>query len=144
METIAIFSNRTEIAKAVERYLKFVQGFDDIFITPLIDPYGRKKIYETGLKSDLLIIDAFAQHEPEGFRFAKEMEKRALLMFYPGEIEIEKRSYFCLLLPDDWELFPNKIKEILSSPPPGKQDYEKMEQRFPILKGGSNHHGHHC
>jgi hypothetical protein len=144
METIAIFSNRTEIAKAVGRYLKFVQGFEDIFITPLIDPYGRKNLYEIGLESDLLIIDAFAQHEPEGFRFAKEMEKKVLLMFYPGEVEIEESSSFCLLLPEDWEIFPNKIKKILSSPPPGKQDYESLEQRFPILKRGSNHHGHHC
>lgn len=141
METIAIFSDHTEIARAMERYFKFVQGVENVVITPLTDPYGRKKIYEIGLKSDLLIIDAFSQHKPEGFRFAREMEKRVLLMFYPGELEIEEDSSFCLRLPDDLETLPNKIKKILSSPPPVNQDYEEIEQRFPILKGGNNHHG---
>jgi len=143
METIAIFSDHTEIARAMERYFKFVKGFKGIFIIPLTDPYGRKKIYEIGLKSDLLIIDAFAQNNPEGFRFAREMGKRILLVFYPDEIEVKEGSSFCLALPDDLETLADKIKKILSSPPPGEQEYEELEQQFPILKGGSNRHGHH-
>lgn len=144
MSKITLFYNNIETAKAVKRYLKFVTGFEDIVITPLNDPYGRKKIYETGMKSDLLLVEIFAGEKPVGFRFAREMEKKVLLIFYPDEIEIEENCWFCLLLPDELQTLSSKIKKVLSLPPPAKQEFEELERRFPILKGGNDHHGHHC
>jgi hypothetical protein len=140
MNTVTFFYNHVDTAKAVNRYLKFVYGLKDILTIPLDDPYNREKIYKAGLQSDLLVIEVFAADKPEGFRFAREMGKKVLLIFYTGEIEIQPSGLFWLVLPDKLEELSQKMNEVLLSPPPGEQEYEKLERQFPILKGGINHH----
>jgi len=143
MNTVTFFYNCIDTAKAVERYLAFVHGLKDILCIPLYDPYNRGKIYKAGLQSDLIMIEVFAGDIPDGFRFAREMEKKVLLIFYTGEIEIHPSGPFWLVLPDKLEELFQKMNKILLSPPPGEQEYEELERRFPILKGGSIHHGHY-
>lgn len=144
MNTVTFFYNCIDTAKAVERYLEFVTGLKNILSIPLNDPYNREKIYKTGLQSDLIMIEVFAGDKPDGFRFAREMEKKVLLIFYTGEIEIQPSGPFWLVIPDKLEELSPKMNKVIFSPPPREQEYEELERRFPILKGGNNHHGNHC
>jgi hypothetical protein len=144
MNTVTFFYNCIDTAKAVERYLEFVHGLKDILSMPLYDPYSREKIYKAGLHSGLIMVEVFAGDKPDGFRFAREMGKKVLLIFYTGEIEIEPSGAFWLVLPDKLEELFQKMNKILLSLQPVEQDYEELERRFPILKGGNNHHGNHC
>jgi len=140
MSKTNIISRDSEIAEAIARYSKLVLGFENIILNSLDDPYKKKDTYQMALASDILIVDAITREKPKGFRFAKGMEKKVLLLFYPGEIEIEEEGPFWMVLPYGLERLGEKIRELLEKPTPGMEDYEKLEQQYPELGEKKRHH----
>lgn len=140
MNSIIILSKNTEIAEALKRYFKFVLQMKEVGICLLDNPYGQKRAFEMAQNSDFLLVDGFVGEEAKGFQFAKAMEKRVLLLFYPGEIEIEEEGPFWLVLPQGLDRLGDKIIELMEKPAPEAEDYEKLEERFPELKERKGHH----
>jgi hypothetical protein len=107
----------------------------------LDDPYKHGDRVKKAMGSDLLVVDGFVGEEAMGFRFAKAMDKRSLLLFYAGEIEIEYEGPFWLVLPIGLERLGDKIKELMEKSAPDVEEYEKLEKRFPELRERKDHHG---
>lgn len=142
MTSLSIFFDSRETAEALKRYCKFNLQIDDIRLFSLRNPYNRKQVYESASKCGILIIDGFCGEEPVGFRFARAMEQRVLLLFYGSEIGSEKAESFFIRLPFDFNHFKTKIKEILSVPPPSIEKYEVLEGKWPGLKERKQQHHH--
>lgn len=137
---ILILTQKNELADSLRRYFKFVLEENVIDTGSLNGPYSQREIFEKAQGSDFLVVDGFVGEEPKGFHFAKAMEKRVLLLFYPGEIEIEVEGPFWLVLPQGLERLGDKIKELMEKPVPEAEDYEKLEERFPELREKKGHH----
>ncbi len=106
----------------------------------LDDHYRHAERVQETEHSDFLVVDGFVGESPKGFQFGKAMEKRVLLLFYAGEIEIEEEGDFWLVLPYSLERLGDKIKELMEKPVPETEDFEKLEKRFPELKERKKHH----
>jgi len=141
MNLTNILSKDIDIAEALRRYLIFVLGVEEVEICLLNDPYGHKERVQKAEKSDFLVIDGIVDEKPMGFQFAKEMEKRVLLLFYTGEIDIEGEGPFWLVLPFALDRLGDKIKELMEQPAPDVEEYKKLEMRFPELRERKKHHG---
>lgn len=144
MSQISVFCKEIEIARAIQRYLKFVMNIKDIEVTPLMNPYNRNESFKMAMKSDLVLVDAFWSKKPNGFQFAKWMDKlmdkRVLLFFYAGEIDFEEEGPFWLVLPSGLERLRDKVNKLMENPVLNAEEYEKLEERFPELR---EHKGHH-
>jgi len=139
MNRIGLFHNNTETAEAINRYFKFVLELEEVEIGSLADPYGHRDRVQKVQNTDLLVIDGFMGDEAKGFQFAKVMEKRALVLFYGWELEIETEGAFWLVLPEGLERLGDKIKEIMARPAAGREEYEALEERFPELRERKGH-----
>ena len=116
------------------------------------------KIYEIGtfdmdsgvipgtlLEYEFYVISAlnFSLNNPEGFRTAKKLAragKRVLLLFTYVPDDFPEEGDFWLTLP--WKTpLSKKIEQVLKSPPPSEEDFERLERLWPLLKyKPSNHH----
>lgn len=143
MINIAIVYNNIELARSIKRYLKFFMGFRTVSIATLKEPFRKRETYEMVLNSDLLIEDVFAAEKSGEFQFAKVMEKKTLLLFYAGGIDIETEGPFWLVMPGGLKKLPGKITDILSRSVPSIEAFLELEIRFPILKEEKNHHRSH-
>lgn len=135
-----IVYNDLKIGKALSRFLRFCFGFEKIILNPLKDPYKFRAALEMAEKSDFLIVDSFINGKPMGFRFAKQMTKRTLMLFYSGELNIENEGSFWLKFPVALDKFGGKIVEMLSQSKTEVKEYEKLEERFPALRESTRHH----
>lgn len=129
-----------KIAKALSRYLKFRFGFEKILFNPLKDPFRFRDALEMAEKSDFLIVDAFIDVNPKGFHFARQIGKKTLLLFYPGEIHIEHEGCFWFVLPYNLNHLGEKIKKMISQSATISSEYEKLEKRFQVLSESKGHH----
>jgi hypothetical protein len=141
MISVNIINNVEDISQAFGRYFKFVLGMEVVEISFLDNPYGQKEAFGKAQKSDFLVLDGFVGEKPKGFQFSKAMEKRVLLLFYAGEIEIEYEGPFWLVLPYGLERLGDKIKELMEKPVPDVEEFENLEKRFPELSERKEHHG---
>ena len=139
MKSVTIYYKDKEIAQALRRYFRYVLGLEEGDILVLDDPYGHGERMQKGQRSDLLVVDGFVGKEAKGFAFAKGMEKRVLLLFYPGEIEIEVEGPFWLVLPEGLDRLGDKIMELMELPAPDEEDYKELEARFPEIKERKGH-----
>ncbi|MFW9873909.1 MAG: hypothetical protein ACFFG0_12450 [Candidatus Thorarchaeota archaeon] len=140
MKKFNILSNSSETAQALVLYFKYVLDVEEVVVGVLYNPYGLVETFEKARESDFLVIDGIVDEKPTGFQFAKEMEKRVLLLFYSGELDIECEGPFWLVLPFALERLGDKIKELMEKPAPDVEEYEKLEKRFPELRGRKRHH----
>lgn len=139
MKSVVTIHRSIEIAEAVKRYFKFVLDVNGVVIDSMDDPYGNRDRVQRVLQSDFLIIDGFIGQKAKGFQFAKAMEKQTLILFYPGEIDIQVEGPFWLVLPYSLNRLGGKIKEIIEQSPPDEEEYVKLEKQFPILKDQKTH-----
>jgi response regulator of citrate/malate metabolism len=137
---ILIIQNHREIAQAVARFLSFVLNINDVEFADL-GPYEQRTTYEKAMNCDLILVDAFIAGESRGFQFAKTMEKKTLILFYAGEIDLRTEGQFWLILPYNYDRLEDKIKEIIEDQVPEREEYETLEERFPRLRERKGHHG---
>jgi hypothetical protein len=136
---ILIIQNHGEIAQAVARFLTFVLNINDVEFASL-GPYEQKTTYEKAMNCDLILVDAFITGESRGFQFAKTMEKKTLVFFYAGEIDVKTEGQFWLVLPYNYGRLEDKIKEIIEDQVPEREEYETLEERFPRLRERKGHY----
>lgn len=122
-----------KIAKALSRYLQFRLGFEKIFLNPLKDPYRFRDALEMAEESDFLIVDAFIDGTSKGFHFARQIGKKTLLLFYPGELAIEHEGAFWLMMPYKLDRLGEKIKQTLSESKTKAKEYDKIINDFSRL-----------
>jgi hypothetical protein len=139
MKRILLIYDESETAEALERYIRFVMGVNNVERYPLSDPYRQKEVFEKACGSDLLVADGFLGKIPKGFQFAKALGKKALVLFFPGEIEIETEGSFWLVLPSGLDRLGDKIKELLEKPMTDEDEYENQENHFPELRERKDH-----
>lgn len=140
MTSAVILCNCNETTDALEWYFKSVLGIKQINKDSLNNPYERTEIFKKTMESDLLVVDGFFDGDPKGFQLAKAMEKRTMVLFYAGEIDIEKEGPFWLVLPNALNRLGDKIKEIMAKPAAWREEYETLEERFPELREKKGHH----
>ena len=129
-----------KIAKALARHLTYCLGFEKILLNPLKDPYKIREALEMAEQSDFLVVDAFIDGEPKGFNFARQVGKKTLLLFYPGELNIEDEGSFWLVLPFKLLGLSKKIKELMQESAPIDSNYSKLEKKFSKFRGTKAHH----
>jgi hypothetical protein len=135
-----ILNRSVETAYSLRRYFKFVLEVEEIEIGSMDNPYAHRDRVQKVQSTDLLVIDGFMGEDAKGFQFAKTMEKKALVLFYAWELEIETEGPFWLVLPEGMERLGDKVKEIMARPMPEIEEYETLEDRFPELKERKEHH----
>lgn len=138
--SINIACSDIKIAKALARYLTYCFGFEKILLNPLKDPYKIRESLEMAEQSDFLVVDAFIDGEPRGFKFARQVGKKTLLLFYPGELDIEDEGSFWLVLPFKLLRLKKKIKELMQKSAPIDSNYNKLEKIFSKLRETKEHH----
>ena len=129
-----------KIGEVLLRYLKYLFGFEKVYLNPLRDPFKFRDALEMAEKSDFLLVDAFIDGEAMGFQFSRQIDKKLLLLFYPGELDIEHEGSFWLVLPYKINRLGEKIKEMMSHSTAMAAEYEKLEKRFPALRESKGHH----
>jgi hypothetical protein len=136
----SVACSNPNIANSISRFLKYNFGFKEILINPLKDPFKYKESIEIAEQSEFLIIDAFINGEPKGFHFAKQMEKKTLLLFYTGELDIEDEDSFWIVLPNKLGRLQEKIIELIKESTLTDSNYIELENRFSILRATKGHH----
>jgi hypothetical protein len=136
---IGTLFNMTDTGASVSRFVRFVMGYECISLNSFFDAYKRKEAIDLAGKTDLVILEARQNDKPIGFQFAKLIEKKALIIFYNGDLDIEVEGDFWLVLPFGLDRFSRKVKELLAAPAPEEADFEKLEKRFPALKEAKEH-----
>ncbi len=137
--TIGTLFSMNDTGASVSRFVRFVMGHDCVSLNAFFDAYKRKEAIDLAGKTDLVIVEALQNDKPTGFQFAKLIEKKALLIFYNGDLDIEVEGSFWLVLPFGLDRFSEKLKELLASSVPEEEDFETVEQRFPVLKEAKEH-----
>ena len=129
-----------KIGEALLRYLKYLFGFEKVYLNPLKDPFRFSDSLEMAEKSDFLLIDAFIDDKATGFQFARQIGKKTLLLLYPDELDIEYEGPLWLVLPLKLNRLGEKIKEMMNESTAMPTEYEKLEKRFPALRESKKHH----
>lgn len=129
-----------KIGEALLRYLKYLFGFEKVYLNPLRDPFKFRDALEMAEKSDFLLVDAFIDDRATGFQFAMQMSKKTLLLFYQRELDIEYEGSFWLILPYKLNHLGEKIKKMMNQSATISSEYEKLEERFPVLSESKGHH----
>ena len=136
---IGTLFSMTDTGASVSRFVRFVLGHECISLNSFFDAYKRKEAIDLAGKTDLVILEALQNDKPIGFQFAKLIEKRALIIFYNGDLDIEVEGAFWLVFPFGLDRFSRKIKELLAAPAPDEENFETLEKRFPALKEAREH-----
>lgn len=137
--TIGTLFSMNETSASVSRFVRFVMGYDCVSLNSLFDAYKRKEAINLAGKTDLVIVEALQNDKPTGFQFAKLIEKKSLIIFYNGDLDIEVEGSFWLVFPFGLAIFSQKVKELLAEPVPEEEDFETLENRFPALKETKEH-----
>ena len=132
--------------EALSRYLKYILRIKNVYLAYLGNPSSVFELPEEVRNNGLWVIEAFNAKElnnPEGFRTAKKLAragKRVLLLFTYVPDGFPEEGDFWLTLP--WKTpLSKKIEQVLKSPPPSEEDFERLERLWPLLKyKPSNHH----
>ena len=126
---------------ALERYIKYV-----IRLCKVVTFEMESNVIPGNLLNyQFYLISAFnfSLNNPEGFRTAKKLAragKRVLLLFTYVPDDFPEEGDFWLTLP--WKTpLSKKIEQVLKSPPPSEEDFERLERLWPLLEyKPSNHH----
>lgn len=137
---VIILSSCQETAQALSNYFRYLIDIENTTLKSLNDHYNLKEIFDLAEGSEIIVIEAFANQEPKGFQMVKSLEKKALLLFYYGEIDIEEEGPFWIVLPQRLNRLGDKIREMIEQPEPDRVEYERLEERFPELKEKKGHH----
>lgn len=137
---VIILSSCQETARAFSNYFRYLIDIDNTTLKSLSDHYNLKEIFDLAEGSEIIVTEAFVNQEPKGFQMVKSLEKKALLIFYLGEIDIEEEGPFWIVLPQRLNRLGDKIREMMEQPEPDIEEYERLEQRFPELKEKKGHH----
>ena len=142
--TTNILTTSEHIGMALRRFLKYVMGFREEECNIILMGQSSGLSQEV-LGAKLWLIDAwnFFNDDPEGFRTAYKLAgkiKCLLLFYHVPEGFPEEGPFWCN--PVKCEL-DKKIKEVLESPPPRKEDFERLIQIWPELGREPRHHHHH-
>lgn len=140
MKNANVIVGNQEIGGALTRYLNFISDIGDSTLNPFKSPYEITQVVEMAGKSDFLVVDGFVDGKPKGFQFAKAIEKKVLLLFYAGEIEVEDVGTFWVVLPFGLDSMGHKIHELLQKPAPELKEFEELEARFIELRERKRHH----
>ena len=138
---IAIACSQEKIARALARYSVFCLGFKKALLSPVADPYRIQEALEAAEQTNFMLIDAYMDGKPRGFDFAKNLGKRSLLLFYPGQAPKEDIGKFWVVLPNGLCQLREKVRELIKRSTTAYQEYLEMEKELPSLAVRPSHHG---
>jgi len=133
--TVNILISSRDVGEAISEIVKSIFQHVCVNIILLNNPYI---LSSNILQSDLWITDIWNPEDPinpEGFRTIMKIipKTKVLLIFYtffPSILPLEGPFWISLL--SDKRL-PDKIIEVLNSPPPSKEDLKRLINIWPLL-----------
>lgn len=140
MKKIAILVENDPVRQAIKRFVQFTLKHEMSIIPSLVEPYRRREAFQRANECAMLLIGGSLEDLQRNFQFAKAIGKRTILLLYSWEISIEIEGSFWLVLPEGLDRLGEKMKEIMEHPPAEREEYEKLEERFPQLKERKGHH----
>lgn len=144
---INILVGSHSVGEAISKHLK--TRISQKFVTNTLLMNDTHHISKDILLADLWITDIWNPedpYDPEGFRTVEKFAGKAKVLlifyvFYPPDLP-EEGSFWITFLSD--KPLTDKVKEVLNSSPPTKEDFQKLVRAWPLLgKGSSKDHNSH-